>query len=355
MALEARSAAVALAGADRLKCLKQVPARRKYFAKRIFPSPDASMTRLLAQRSRNPAVLALGALVAFSSGFAGTRITPLIADRTALERVYYTHRLGIKPDFEKAMPSALLEKLVRTDARKETVLGRVYGVMISPAMVEAEVVRIDSTTRAPEMLAEIKAALGGDPARFARTLARPLLVERLLHARFDNDDSLHAAQRCLADAARRAALLAQPAGPAAQLAAWRAGKAGVFAETTWQLTAGTAGTKPEPGPPLAPPPAIDHTASGNYSVQATARILQLPAAPASEKASFEDLAPEWKNVLRAQLQKPGDVSAVIEMSTGFVIFFVREKTAEALSVCSLSIGKRSYEDWLAEQPDADPP
>ena len=44
-------------------------------------------------------------------------------------------------------------------------------------------------------LVEIKAALGNDTNRFARTMARPLLVERLLRDKFDNDDSLHATQR----------------------------------------------------------------------------------------------------------------------------------------------------------------
>ena len=46
-----------------------------------------------------------------------------------------------------------------------------------------------------EVLAELKAALGNDPARFARTVAKPIVVERLLRNRFENDDQLHAPQR----------------------------------------------------------------------------------------------------------------------------------------------------------------
>ena len=53
------------------------------------------------------------------------------------------------------------------------------------------------------MLAEIKAALGHDPAKFAQAFAKPFLVERLLRDKFDNDEALHAAQRQEAERVRR--------------------------------------------------------------------------------------------------------------------------------------------------------
>jgi hypothetical protein len=53
--------------------------------------------------------------------FAGD-FTALCVDRAALERVYHAHRLGTKPDFDQAMPRALLERLVRLDLKKEAVL-----------------------------------------------------------------------------------------------------------------------------------------------------------------------------------------------------------------------------------------
>src|SRR5258708_127073 len=115
----------------------------------------------------------------------------LSADRAAIERVYYNHRLGEKPHFDQALPPTTLENLVRLDLRKEAALKKTYGVEITPAMLAAEVQRINTTTRAPEMLAEIKAALGDDAARFASIFAKPILVERLLRQKFDNDDALH--------------------------------------------------------------------------------------------------------------------------------------------------------------------
>ena len=46
----------------------------------------------------------------------------LRADRAAIERVYYEHRLGEKPPFEQVLPPATLENLVRQDLRKEATL-----------------------------------------------------------------------------------------------------------------------------------------------------------------------------------------------------------------------------------------
>lgn len=135
-------------------------------------------------------------------------LAALVRGRAAIERVYYNHRLGQKPPFEQATPPALIERLVREDLRKEAALRQVYGVVITPALLDAELQRINTTTRAPEMLAEIKAALGNDPARFAQAFAKPFLVERLLRDKFDNDEALHAPQRREAERVRARLLAA---------------------------------------------------------------------------------------------------------------------------------------------------
>ena len=264
-------------------------------------------------------------------------------DRMAIEAVYHEHRTGTKPPFEQAMPRALIEQLTRQDLHKETVLRKVYGIGITPAMVEAEVRRIDATTRAPQMLAEIKHALGNDPARFARAMARPILVERELRRRFDNDDALHAAQRRKAEQAREKLLAKQP-------------DEGMHV-VRWQLTARPKDNESAPTLNNPPPQTAGAAKSGSYSVEATARLAQALIPPPGErnaKLHFEDLDPELQQVLRVQLQKPGDVSAVIETPGGFIVFLAKEKSAEALSAASLSIPKRSYEEWLAQQPTEKP-
>ena len=283
--------------------------------------------------------LAIAALLLAGGVAAAVDFAALAADRAAIERVYHTHRTGTKQSFEEAMPAALLEKLVHQDKAKEAALRKVYGVEITPALLAAEVERINTTTRAAEVLAEIKHALGDDAARFAAAMARPIIVERELRARFDNDDKLHAAQRQAADTAR-AGLLAKK--PVANLH-----------DVTWQLTPRPADDKPAPAPTT---PTEAKASSKTYRNEATAQVAQPltppdKAAPGKQQLYFEDLDPELQKVLRVQLQKPGDVSAVIEMPAGFLVFVVKEKTAATLSAASLSIPKRSYEEWLMQQPE----
>ena len=134
------------------------------------------------------------------------------ADRAAIERVYHQHRLGTKPTFAETLPPATLERLVRLDLKKQTALQRTYGVAITPAQLAAEVQRINTSTRAPEMLAEIKAALGDDAEKFANAFAKPILVERLLRDKFENDAMLHLPQRREAEHARERLLASRRNG-----------------------------------------------------------------------------------------------------------------------------------------------
>jgi hypothetical protein len=291
-----------------------------------------------------------------------------VADRTSVERVYASHRVGSTQPFERTLPTARIEGLVRDELKKEAVLGRLYRVTIKPSQVEAEVQRINSTTRAPDTLAEIKKALGDDPARFNRAVARPIVVERELRARFDNDDKVHAAERRVAEQARAAALAERAKGIETEIGALKGTNAGTVNEATWQLTprpaADAEGTTRAPGlpPQLPTTPTSAKIGSSSYSIDATAQIAQtLPTSPVSpgipghdrerERFYFQDLPTELQRVLRVQLQEPGDVSAVIEMPNAFLVFVAREKSAEVLKAWSFSLPKRSYETWLAEQPD----
>ena len=92
-------------------------------------------------------------------------------------------------------------------------------------------------------------------------------------------------------------------------------------------------------------------------MEASAQIAQALTPPSSkpeQKLYFADLDPELQKVLQAQLQKPGAVSAVIETPGGFLIFQAKARSAETLTAASLSIPKRSYDEWLAQQPKSKP-
>jgi len=273
-----------------------------------------------------------------------------LADRTALERVYYDHRTGTKAPFAETMPPALLEQLTRLDVTKEGVLKKVYGVTITPAMLTAELARIDATTRAPDILADLKHALGNDPARLANALARPIVVERTLRARFDNDDGLHAARRKVAEDARTQALAIRDSAAAEKI--FRAAKDGQVQEITWQLTPHPTENTPATAAP-APAATTVSAKSSTYAVSATAQVAQPMDAPAAagpeQKFYFDDLDPELQKVLRTQLRQAGDVSAVIETPAAFLVYVAQEKTENALRAAVLSVPKRSYEDWLTEQ------
>jgi hypothetical protein len=117
------------------------------------------------------------------------------------------------------------------------------------------------------------------------------------------------------------------------------------AETVWQLGARPAETNA---------PAVDEMEI-KKRFGPNAQVLGGPHPDGKgAKYYFEDLPGELQNVLRAQLRRPGDVSAVIETPGGFLLYVAKDKTDTLLSVSGLSLPKRSYEQWLKEQSESIP-
>jgi hypothetical protein len=283
-------------------------------------------------------------LLLLRPGLRAEDMTRLTADRLAVEHVYYNHRLGAKPPFAQIMPAALAEELVREDLHKQAVLKSVYGIDISPARLAAEISRIDQSTRAPAMLAELKAALGNDPNRFAEAVVKPILVERMLREKFDNDDALHAPQRLECETMRAALLEAKANGatPAQLLAQLQRAGSNAVQVLTWQLA-------PRPARSNAP---SDDQIKSKRRFEPGARIVSSPReAEAEQTSSFEDLSPQLQRVLRVQLRQPGDMSAVIEMPGGFLLYVATKKTEKVLSAGCLFLPKTGFEQWLNQQKD----
>jgi hypothetical protein len=289
-------------------------------------------------------------------------LAALCADRAAVERVYYNHRTGTKPSFEETLPANQMQRLVEADLAKEAVLKRVYGVDITPESLAAEVQRINRTTRAPETLAELKAALGNDTKRFALTVAKPIIVERLLRDRFENDDKLHAAQRRAVEQVRSELLAAgsrrrqeaqraevgNRSSPATVTNALvselvdilKTNQSNAVTETTWQLGSRT----PDTNAPVADEIELKHRFGPDAQIISARRGVDQ-----HQSFYFEDLPGELRRVLQLQLRQAGDVSAAIETPTGFLLYVCKEKTATILKVAALALPKRSYEDWLANE------
>ena len=94
----------------------------------------------------------------------------------------------------------------------------------------------------------------------------------------------------------------------------------------------------------------------------TTWVSGAPASPANTLASpvrggsaedrpraFGDLPASLRSVLRAQLRQAGDVSAVIELPTAYLLYVAREKTEAQLTAACLALPKRDYETWLDER------
>jgi len=109
-----------------------------------------------------------------------------VAHQRAIEDVYWRHRiwpkenLQPKPSLDKVMSQAEIEKKVEDYLRNSQALEDYWLRLITAEQLQAEMERIGSYTKQPEVLRELFAALGNDPFVIAECLARPLLTERLI-------------------------------------------------------------------------------------------------------------------------------------------------------------------------------
>ena len=109
-----------------------------------------------------------------------------VAYQRAIEDVYWRHRIwpdtnaGPKPSLDAVMSQAQLEKKVKEYLRNSQTLEDYWQRPITAEQLQAEMERMASHTRQPEVLRELFEALGNDPFVIAECLARPILTERLL-------------------------------------------------------------------------------------------------------------------------------------------------------------------------------
>ena len=247
----------------------------------------------------------------------------LVDDRLAVERVYFAKQVGAKAPFEQAVSRSVIERRVQQELLKERVLKNVYRLEITPKLVADEVARIERSTMAGDMLAQIKLSLGNNAERFARSVAKPLVVDRVLRARFEADAAQQAGKRQEAEALRAQLLAAKPEERAASLK----GRSDVR-EVTWQL-----GAKPKATELASARPSLGTGLPQQY---------------------FSDLHADMQKVLAAQLQKSDDVSAVFGSDQSFAIYLATSRTAEALTVQAVELPHLTFDDWLTAQARTNP-
>jgi N-acetylneuraminic acid mutarotase len=106
--------------------------------------------------------------------------------RRAIEAVYWRHRIWPtenptpKPALDTLIPPAALRARVEDSLRKSNALDQLWRRAVTGEQLQAELNRMTSQSKRPEVLGEIFQALGNDPLLIAEALARPALTDRLL-------------------------------------------------------------------------------------------------------------------------------------------------------------------------------
>jgi len=111
-----------------------------------------------------------------------------VAYQTGIEDVYWRHRIwpdtntGPKPPLDKVMSQADIEKKVTDYLRNSQLLEDYWHRPITANQLQAEMERMASQSKQPEVLQELFEALGNDPFVIAECLARPILTERFANS-----------------------------------------------------------------------------------------------------------------------------------------------------------------------------
>ena len=151
-------------------------ARLCSFAQRQCCSMIVTGTLLAFWRSDAPVK------VSHSAG-AGLTFAARVSYQRAIEDVYWRHRIWPKenskpkPSLDEVMSAKQIEKKVEDYLRDAQALEDYWQRPITADQLQAEMERIASHTKQPEVLRELFEALGNDPLVIAECLARPVLVE----------------------------------------------------------------------------------------------------------------------------------------------------------------------------------
>jgi N-acetylneuraminic acid mutarotase len=131
--------------------------------------------------------------LAFPSGEAPEKVSgrtltfaERVAYQRAIEEVHWRYRIwpkanpGAKPPLDAVISRAQIEKKVTDYLRKSQFVMDKQGLPISASELQAEMDRMATHSKRPDVLRELFAALGNDPFVIGECLARPILAERLV-------------------------------------------------------------------------------------------------------------------------------------------------------------------------------
>jgi N-acetylneuraminic acid mutarotase len=236
----------------------------------------------------------------------------------AIEEVYWSHRIWPKenptprPPLSAVTSDGEIRTKVANYLRKSNALERWWQRPITAEQLQAEIDRMVTNSRDPQVLSELFAALGNDPLMIAETLARQSLADRLIQNWYRSDTRFHS------DAKRRAeAALASCARAECMKAV-----GGDYSETTLRLRVDQADTTAEP----------------------------------HESAAIDLGADEWADYLNdlaatldttPQSLPTGRLGALEETDEAFIARAVLERRDGVIVTASLRWPKRMFDAWWA--------
>ena len=135
-----------------------------------------------------------------------------VAYQYAIEEVYWRHRIwpkdnpNPKPPIDAIVAHREIQQKVEDYLRRSQLVADQRGSPVTASELQAEMERVATHTRDPDMLREVFEALGNDPYVIAECLARPILVERIVGDLTSGRDGSPSRPLSSADQAARSAI-----------------------------------------------------------------------------------------------------------------------------------------------------
>ena len=174
-------------------------------------------------------VVATGGAPAF--GASSLALEKRVSAQSAIEGVYWRHRIwpsdspSPKPSLDEVLPERVVREKVEDYLLQSIALERLWDRPIQDQELQAEVERMAASSRSPQVLQELLAALGNDPILVAECLVRPLLADRLIRSAYARDPRYHSALKtAIEQSLARRPSVAEAKGLGAE-----------FGETVWVL------------------------------------------------------------------------------------------------------------------------
>jgi len=276
----------------------------------------AGKTLAMRQRLRRVPMLVATSLLSVSAVQARElTFAERVQAQEAIERVYYAHQIGVTLPFQEAVPHEVLDSKVRTYLKQSLALERIWDQPLTAAMLREEMERIARSTRMPDRLRELHAALGNDPFLIQECLVRPVLADRLARELMASDPTMHAEARRRAEQLR-GELLSGRVDPLAEHAD----------RTVLTLVRVQAGEVGGPGSAAAGP----------------------RTRPRPNPFHRELPADEFDRWGARVVERVGQIGTVQETPEQFLFRVVLERTPDLLRLAVFGVAKRNWSMWWGE-------